>query len=86
MHTAEVQRAFDALQREINDRTEDTDTLAVSIPADKIKNLDSLPLPVTEREDNTLCFDWFTVPENGTGFSDVAARFVSALVKCGLQS
>ena len=88
LYTSEVQRAFRALERGIKDRTEETDTLMVSIPAAKIadhQKLQWLPLPVKEDVDNNgnriLCFDWFTMPEKHTGFGVVTGEFVSTLIK-----
>ena len=88
LYAPEVQRAFHALEQGIKERTEDTDTLVISIPAEKAGNSDrlkQLPLPVTDGKDSngtkTISFDWFTLPEKRTGFADVAGGFVSALVK-----
>lgn len=88
LYAPEVQRAFRALEQGIKERTEDTDTLVISIPAEKAGNADrlkQLPLPVTDGKDSngirTISFDWFSLPEDRTGFADVAGGFVSALVK-----
>ena len=87
MYQGEVQRAFRALQKDINERTEDTDTLVISIPAEKIANpekLHQLSLPVTagEHSDGTkiINFDWFTLPEKRTGFANAASDFILTLV------
>ena len=87
LYTSEVQKAFRALNQGIEERTEETDTLAVTIPAVKIKDrtkLQMLPLPVTEGDGSDsigfFSFDWFTIPEDKTGFADVAMQFVTALV------
>lgn len=87
MYRNEVQHAFRALEKGIKERTEETDTLVISIPADEVpdKKLKLLPLPVTSGEDRDgmqiVSFDWFTLPEKRTGFADVAGGFISALVK-----
>ena len=88
MYTSEVQRAFRALEQGIKERTDDTDTLVVSLPETSLKDkgkISMLPLPVMEGEDSNgikiLNFDWFSFPENRTGFGILAGEFVSALVK-----
>ena len=88
MYMPEVQRAFRALQKGIDERTEDTDTLIISIPATSLENkskISMLPLPVGRGEDSNgikmISFDWFTLPEKRTGFADIASNFVSTLVK-----
>ena len=89
LYAPEVQRAFRALEDGIAKRTEDTDTLIISVPADKISDrnkLQKLPLSVTDGEDSNgikiISFDWFTLPEKRTGFANTASDFVSAIVKC----
>ena len=89
LYTPEVQLAFRALEDGIAKRTEDTDTLIISVPADKISdrnNLQKLPLSVTDGEDSNgvkiISFDWFTLPEKRTGFANTASDFVCAIVKC----
>ena len=87
MYTPELQRAFRALEQGIKERTEDADTLVVSLPETALKDkgkISMLPLPVTEDTDSNgiemLCFDWFSVPENKTGFGIVVSDFVGTLI------
>ena len=89
MYMPEVQRAFRALQKGIDERTEDTDTLIISIPATSLENkskISMLPLSVTDSEDSNgikiISFDWFTLPEKRTGFANTAFDFVSSIIKC----
>ena len=79
----------DAL-RIINDgilaRTDATDTLSVSIPTEMLEDLSKLEwLPFVEDknvsiEGDRLTFDWFTMPEDKTGFGTVASEFVEMLI------
>lgn len=82
LYTGELQAVFRKLQREINERTDGTDTLVILIPEDKVNGdkLHFLPLPVG-KEDGNYAFDWFTIPEERTGFAADAAEFVSELIK-----
>ena len=87
LYAREVQLAFRALSEGIKDRTDETDTMTIAIPKEKMQHserLSRLPLATgrgNEDGTETLTFDWFTVPEESTGFGTTASDLVVTLIK-----
>ena len=85
LHAYDVLGVLQAIKNEISARTDATDTLSVSVPTEMIEDLSKLEwLPFVEDknvsiEGDRLVFDWFTLPEDKTGFGIVAAEFVESL-------
>ena len=86
LHAYDVLGALQAIKNEISARTDATDTLSVSVPTEMIEDLSKLEwLPFVEDknvsiEGDRLTFDWFTMPEDKTGFGIVASEFVETVV------
>ena len=87
LHTYDVLEALQAIESDMAARTGETDTLAVSVPTNALEDLSKLEwLPFVEDHGvgfdyDKLTFDWFTLPEDKTGFGTVAAEFIETLVK-----
>ena len=86
IHEYYVVEALQAIENDIAARTDATDTLSVSVPTSALEDLSKLEwLPFVEDknvsiEGDRLIFDWFTMPEDKTGFGIVASEFVEATV------
>ena len=86
IHEYYVVDALQIIDDDIAARTDATDTLSVSVPTSALEDLSKLEwLPFVEDknvsiEGDRLIFDWFTMPEDKTGFGIVAAEFVESLI------
>lgn len=87
LHAYYVVGALQRIKEDFDARTEETDTLSVSLPTATLEDLSKLEwLPFIEDtgvsvKGEKLVFDWFTLPEDKTGFGIAASEFVEALIK-----
>ena len=87
LHAYYVVGALQRIKLDYEARTEETDTLSVSLPIEVLEDLSKLEwLPFIEDtgvsvEGDKLIFDWFTLPEDKTGFGIAASEFVETLIK-----
>ena len=84
LHKEEVRVLFRSLDEDIKNRTEDSSTLSIAIPARFVneKKVKWLPLKVKkgkEHGEDAFIFDWFTIPEGDTDIGTDASAFVTTL-------
>ena len=78
--------ALQTINKEIKERTDAMDTLSVSVPTSMLEDLSKLEwLPFVEGRNvsinkDKLILDWFTMPEDRTGFGIVASEFIEKLI------